>query len=198
MDAVHDSNVVTLAVGSAFALFGGGFWVVCSLGKWALAPIDRPVAAARIPTQFSVRDFLLLMVQAQVLLAAGLWWGESAPGWSAAGVLVIGTFICAAWWQGVKRLSACGVTCPRRRSVFLLLVAPAVCGTIIAALWINGQAVLATCLGQQWPLLPWLIGNLVIIGAFLTCRMLTVWAMRNVTPRGADPELNDGMQYVSP
>lgn len=197
MDATDGSTALTLAVMVSFVLFAGGFWIIASLGQWALAPIDRCGAGGRRPAQFSLAEFLLLMLEAQGLFAAGLWWCDERTGWTSAAALLIGVSLTAAWWQGVQRLSRGGVVCRWRRGVFLLVVTPTACAAIIAALWINGRAVLEVCLGNHWPLAPWLTGNALIIGAFLICRLLTVWAMHDVTARRAYKSADEGIRYVS-
>ncbi len=177
MDATHGSAALSLAVGGSFMLFAGGFWTIIALGQWALAPIDRIRAAVRLPAQFSLSEFLLLLLQAQAVVIAAAWCGGEPSAWTTLAALLIDVSLLAAWWQGVQRLSRAGVRCRRRRGVFLAIVAPLACAATVAALWINGRAVMETCLGTSWPLLPWLIGNGLVLAAFLICRLLTVWAM---------------------
>ena len=196
MDATHDSYALLVAVASGFLLFAGGFWIIVSLGNWALAPVERRPVAARLPTQFSLREFALVVIEMQFVAAAIFWWcGDSAM--AHCGIGAASCALLLAWWHGAQRLARCGITCPWRRGVFLTVVTPLATAGITAALWINGHAVLQTCLGRHWPLSPWLAGNLVITGAFVTCRLLTMWAMHNVTPRRATEAHEEGIQYVS-
>ena len=197
MEATHHWTALMLAVAGGFLLFAGGFWLIVSLGQWALAPVERRVSPVRLPSQFSLREFLVLITQAQLAIAAIVWWwGDEAAG-ALVTIAIIGACLVVAWWQGTQRLSRSGVTCCLRRCIFLALVNPLAGIAITAALWINGTAVLHTCLGKHWPLEPWLIGNLVIIGAFVICRMLTVWAMRDVTPAVSVEVCEDGIHYLS-
>ena len=196
MDATSDSMALTIAVASGFLLFAGGFWAVVALGSWALAPVEHRITKFRVPTQFSMREVAILAIELQMAVAV-LFWCKSE---STAALWTMGVVCCAllaAWWYGAQRLSRCRVTCPWRRGLFLGIVMPLAIASIGAALWINGQAVLDTCLGRHWPLTPWLIGNLGIIGAFVTCRLLTMWAMLNVTPQSTRHVREDGIQYVS-
>ena len=196
MDATQDSAALWFAATSGFLLFAGGFWIIVTLGHWALAPVERRAIRIRVPTQFSLCEFSLLAVEMQLAFAVLFWWcGDATLAAWAMGVL--GCVLLCAWWHGAQRLTRCGIACPWRRGVFLTLVMPLVSGCIMAALWTNGQAVIDICMGRHWLLLPWLAGNLVIIGAFATCRLLTMWAMRNVTPSIATQAGEDGVQYVS-
>ena len=196
MDATHDSTAVTLAAASAFLLFAGGFWAIVSLGKWALAPVEGSTAAARFPAQFSLREFALLAIEMQLAVGAVFWLCPSEIA-TMPFVLTVGGALLAAWWHGVRRLAESNVTCHFRRDVFLMIVVPLATISIGAALWINGDAVLQTCTGQPWSIHTWLAGNLVIIGAFITCRLLTMWTMRAVTTPSAKQVPDDGIQYVS-
>lgn len=197
MEAAHDSTALMLAVAGGFLLFAGGFWMIVSLGQWALAPVERRVSPVRLPTQFSLREVLLLVTEAQLAIAAIVWWWGDEAAAALITITIIGACLVVAWWHGTQRLSRSGVTCCLRRCVFLAVVNPLAGVAITAALWMNGTAILNTCLGKHWPLQPWLIGNLVIIGAFVTCRMLTVWAMRDVTPASDTLVADEGIQYVS-
>ena len=196
MDASYDSAALVIAVGSAFLLFAGGFWTIVSLSKWALDPAESGAVAASNPSQFSLREFALLAIEMQLAVGAVFWWWNNQPiaMWI---IVVMGSALLLAWWQGVRRLARCDVTCQVRRATFLTLAIPLAMSSIVAALWLNGEAVMQTCLGRPWPLAPWLAGNLAIIGAFVICRLLTVWTMRRVTPTATLNPSEDGIQYVS-
>lgn len=198
MEAAHDSTALTLAAFSAFALFAGGFWMIASLGQWALAPVERPAAGLRLPTQFSVGEFLLLMLQAQAAVAGGLWWCGGDRDWMLTVAAVLGLGAIAVWWVGIRRMSRCGVTSSLRRAVFLLFVSPTTVAAFIAALWINGRAVVSLLTTGELPWGPWLASNLAVIGAFVLCRVTTLWILSDARPAMPAPIADDGICYVSP
>ena len=196
MDATHDTTALTLAIGLGFLLFAGGFWIIVALGYWALAPVELRTTKKRIPTQFSIREFALLAIELQFAVAILTWYCDEST--AALSVMaVVGCALLLAWWHGAQRLARCGVRCAYRRGLFLAVVIPLATASIAAALWHNGHAVMETCLGRHWSLPNWLAGNLGIIVAFVTCRLLSMWAMQNVTPRPTRQLHEDGIQYVS-
>ncbi len=143
----------------------------------ALAPVERPVAGLPLPTQFSVGEFLLLMLQAQAAVAGGLWWCGGDGDWTLIVATVLGLGAIAIWWVGIRRMSQCGVTSSLRRAVFLLLVSPTTVAAFIAALWINGRAVVALLTTGDLSWGPWLASSLAVIGAFALCRVTTIWIL---------------------
>jgi len=184
MDAAPDSTALRLAAASAFLLFAGGFWTIVCLGQWSLAPLDRSRIPGKAPIRFSLREFLLLGLQMQLVVAACLRWHADEPGWPIASAAVGAAGLAACWWYAIRWLSHCGVTCGLRRAVFLALVAPLACAGIGVALWHNGRAVLLLCTGEEWPLLPWLLVNLAILAGFGACRLINVWVVSDMLRTG--------------
>ena len=187
MDATSDSTALLIAVATGFLLFAGGFWIIVSLGHWALAPVEHGTAKARVPTQFSLREFALLAIELQLAVGIVFWWCDQSASalWLFA---VIAGALLIAWWHGAQRLARCNVLCPMRRGLFLTVVIPLATFSIAAALWINGHAIVQTCLGQHWPLSPWLAGNFVTLTIFLTCRLINVWVLSTVPSGGVSDQ----------
>lgn len=177
MDAAADSPAALIAVVAGFFLFAGGFWAIVCLGQWALGAANDASIGKPLPMQFSVCEFLLLLLQAQLVATGGLWWCDGEATLAAAGVAVGCGAVVALWWVSLRRLARCRVACPAKRTVFLLLVAPATCAAFIAAMWINGRAAVDLLTAGAFQDVPWLIGNLVTIVTFLACRGLTAWVL---------------------
>ncbi len=180
MDASSSSFALEIATAASFLLFAGAFWIVSSLGQWAIAPVDRHASRAALPrvrTRFSLSEVLLLAVQVQLAAGASLWLAASDTRWAISACAMAVGGIAAMWWASLRRLALCRVACPRRRAAFLSLVAPLTCVAIALGLWFNGRAVVATVSTGDFALAPWLAGNLVALCAFLVCRRLTLWVL---------------------
>lgn len=175
MDAGGSSFALQLATGASFLLFAGAFWIVTSLGQWALAPVDRfALAARRAPTRYSIGELLLLVVHVQLAVFI-LWLSARDERWGMAACALASAGIIAVWWASLRRLAECDVVCRRRRALFLGLVAPLTGVAIALGLWFNGRAVFEIVAAGDFVVLPWLLGNLAALCAFLTCRRATLW-----------------------
>ncbi|MEX2121090.1 MAG: hypothetical protein WD847_15975 [Pirellulales bacterium] len=107
------------------------------IAYWILHPLYRAANQRRLPTQFTLFDFLCLILLIQVPLAVIHW-----PDWPADTTLprvVLSVFACglsgAVWLAGVTRLSLAGVRNTWHRITFLALVLPlASFGSLAAAI----------------------------------------------------------------
>ncbi|MEX2121089.1 MAG: hypothetical protein WD847_15970 [Pirellulales bacterium] len=112
---------VLLAV-FAFTLCIGA---IGGIGYWILHPLDRAARNRRMPTQFTMVDFLCLVFLVQfpmgvIHAAAGsderrLVWVFDILAWIATGMM---------WWISVSTLSRAGVRHTWQRAAFLALVLP--------------------------------------------------------------------------
>ena len=177
MDANSSSLAMEFATAVSFLLFAGAFWIVSSLGQWAIAPVDRFAAAKRTRTRFSMTEFLVLLWQVQLAIGASLWLAAGDSRWAISAGTLVGLGMAAMWWVSLRRLATCGVTCRRRRTTFLGLVAPLTCTAIALGLWFNGRAVFEIVSTGEFDIAPWLAGNLAALVAFLLCRRLTLWVL---------------------
>jgi hypothetical protein len=179
MDANNSSLALELATAISFLLFAGGFWVVSSLGGWAIAPVDRFAAAQRARTRFCLSDLLVLLLQVQLAIGASLWLAAGDFRWLISACALTSLGSAAMWWVSLRRLTTCGVACRRRRTAFLGLVAPLTCTAIALGLWFNGRAVFEIVSSGDFASAPWLAGNLAALVAFLLCRRLTLWVLHD-------------------
>jgi hypothetical protein len=190
MDASSSPFALEFATAASFLLFAGAFWIVSSLGQWAIAPVERftpSTTLARVRTQFSLRELMLLGVQVQLAAGAGLWLSASDARWAASACTLAVCGVTAIWLTSLRRLAHCRVNCSRRRAAFLAIVAPLTCVAIALGLWFNGRAVVETISTGDFALAPWLAGNFVGLCAFVLCRRLTLWVLGSAASVAAVP-----------
>jgi hypothetical protein len=176
MDAASTSIALELATAVSFVLFAGGFWIVSSLGGWAIAPVERVAAMVpRAQARFCLSELLLLAVQAQLAAGLSLWLAGGDLSWAITACALSVGGLALMWWMGLRRLASCAVACRRRRAAFLGIVAPLTCVAIALGLWFNGRAVWEIAATGELSPAPWLSGNMAALAAFFVCRRLTLW-----------------------
>ena len=180
MDATGDLTAFTVAVSIGFAIFAAAMWAVVSLCDLTTRTVGRhtPSVSAR---HFSLLELLLFAGQLQLALA---FTPRSLP---VPSYLLLVTLIGIGWGCAFLRsagfLSRNLITCRLRRCLLLGGTTPIQVAATAAALWINGNAVLQTCLGRDWPLAPWLAKNLLIAVALAGCHLVTLWCLERRLPR---------------
>ena len=102
------------------------------IGRLILGPVNRAAGLLKAPTRFQLSDFVWLLVQLQIVLAACVQFvGVETDGLFLV-LLSFWSFAVVAMWAGaVSFLSRAGVTHPWRRASFILLVLPGTLGILI-------------------------------------------------------------------
>jgi hypothetical protein len=156
--------------------------------------------SAPAPLQFSVLEFLILMVQVQLGVLGARW----CSGGDFRIALLVGGCVASVlgltWWNAVQRLVSAAVEERARRVVFVSLIAPLNVAATVGAMGVNALAVFQLLRDGRVLYIPWLAGNLGIAVTFVICRGLTTWVIRSgkVSPTPASAcGIEPGAQHVS-
>lgn len=117
-------------------LVGMGLYVLAAalLGHWIVGPINKAAGDLKAPTRFMLTDFIWLMLQLQIVLAAtGPPIMEAVE--SDAAILLV-ALVCVPvlilWAASVSVVSRAQITRPMKRAVVILVVIPAALVVIMA------------------------------------------------------------------
>lgn len=178
-----------------------GIWGLTKLlglvGKFILRPIKDATDKVSIPAQFSIFDFVSLLVMLQVALGYALRFNER--GTRAFFPQLVVYFLVAGvtiWLAGISLLSRAGIREPTRRGLFVVVLLP--CTVIVLAglmlvpsAWVywfqesdNAELLLATVSGTT--LLPFYILLISSIGV-----ALGPWVLRRLADWIAAPTLKE-------
>jgi hypothetical protein len=108
--------------------------VAVLLGHWLLGPVNRAAGHLNAPTRFMLTDFIWLMIQLQIVLAAALQQMREAV--SGPGLFVILGLLClpvlVLWAASVSVVSRAGITRPLRRATVILVLVPGALAAMMA------------------------------------------------------------------
>jgi hypothetical protein len=150
--------------------------VIGLVARWILGPIDLAAEMRREQLQYTIADFLALILLVQIPMAAI---ETLVPGDTAPIVLhVVSAIACTAvWWVSVRKLSTAGVRNPWHRVLYLVIISPlAYFGSIV---WMVVWFVLAAGVyeffaGQtKLPLAVLTSANLALSAAFYAAARFT-------------------------
>jgi hypothetical protein len=176
LDMLAGLGMLALFVG-IFAGFVGG------AGYWMLAPMHRATRESPLPAQFFVSDFIWLVAQLQIAIAAVMAspYDIGSFGW---GVLLVGAAasVMAMWWGSVTALSRAGVLTPLRRATFTLVVVPvATVGSVATFVYVCAgilSLVQRIVMGYEETFLSWmLLLTLPTAAVFYATRRLNLWVL---------------------
>jgi hypothetical protein len=173
--------------------------VAIILCHWLLEPVNRAAGHLNAPTRFQLTDFIWLMMQLQIVLAAVIQTvGEAA---SQRGLLIVLALLClpvvVLWTASVSVVSRAGITQPLRRAAVILLLVPGALGELVGMPTLVVFGVMLFSSDAQWLWqhrwtddLPSRVALVVVSTAALTAgafalRWLSFWVLSPPAPAAA-------------
>lgn len=133
----------TLAVVGGLALIALGIWVLAKvlgwLGRYILKPIKDTTERVTLPAQFSIFDFVSLLILLQFALGYALRFNEGGTrAFFPQLVLYFMLAGTAIWLSGVSLLSRAGIRQPLRRGMFVVVLLPGIVVVLAGQMLVPG------------------------------------------------------------
>lgn len=134
-------SALTIIVG--LAVIALGIWVLAKvlgwLGKYILKPIKDTTERVTLPAQFSIFDFVSLLILLQFALGYALRFNEGGTrAFFPQLVLYFMLAGTAIWLSGVSLLSRAGIRQPLRRGLFVVVLLPGIVTVLAGQMLVPG------------------------------------------------------------
>ena len=170
-----------------YGLFLMGFGIVAGLvvGHSVLGKLNRAAWQVKRPLRFQLSDFLWLMIQLQIAMGVpiGLFSSGSQVGLLAPVLLFAVLSVAVIWFAAIKTMSSAGVTRPKYRAAFVLVLLP---GTLVLMMAVIVYATMLPALGiylfeaslSEWRTYAIIGGAILLPLVWYSLRQLGRWILR--------------------